>query len=197
MIGSLVLQTAPTVEPITTAEAKSHLRVDAAGDDTLIGALIDAAIAMLDGRDGWLGRALCTQTWDWYLDAFPDEDVLYVPLPPLVSVSSITYLDTAGASQTWGATNYTVDIRKGPGRITPAYGVVWPSTRDVVNAVIIRFVAGYGAAAAVPETIKLGLKALVAQFYEHREPVVVGTIATKIPDHVDRLLAPYRVWSLQ
>lgn len=190
---ALALVTAPSGEPITLAEVKAHLRVDVADDDTLITAMITAARLNLEGRDGWLNRALITQDWDVVLDAFPG-GVIEVPLPPLQSITSITYLDTAGVAQTWAASKYTVDTKSVPGRIEPAYGETYPSTREALNAVTIRFRAGYGAAAAVPEPIKLGLKCLIAHFYENREPVNIGNITTELPMHVDRILAPYKVY---
>jgi len=108
-------------------------------------------------------RAFITQTWDDKRDGFPCEDnFLELPLAPLISLTSVTYVDPAGVTQTLSASLYTVDAPVGPkarpGRVVLAYGQVWPSTRDVVNAVVVRFVAGYGAAAAVPSLIKTCLK---------------------------------------
>lgn len=190
---ALSLITAPTAEPVTLAEAKSHLRVDSADDDTLITALIAAARLHLDGKDGWLGRALVTQTWDLLLDDF--QGVIRLPLAPVQSITSVTYLDTAGVLQTLAASKYRTDLVTEPARITEEFGMVWPSTYGVVNAVTIRFVAGYGAPGAVPEAIKLGLKALIAHFYEQREPVLIGGGAVEIQLHLERILMPYRVWS--
>lgn len=191
MKGALVLASAPSGEPVTTAQAKTHARIDTTADDAYVDLLITAARQAIDGRDGWLGRALMSQTWDYYLDEFP-ADALEVPLPPLVSVSAITYVDDAGVTQTWAAAKYTVDTRKQPGQIVPAYGEVYPTTRDVPNAVKVTFACGYGAAADVPEPIKLALKATVAHFYDHRQPVENGTRG-EVPQHVEALLAPYRI----
>lgn len=161
--------------------------------DPLLAALLTAARLNLEGRDGWLNRAFVTQTWELMLDRFP-LGAIEVPLPPLQSVTSLKYLDTAGVEQTLATDKYRVDVASVPARITPAYAAIWPSTYAVMNAVTVRFVAGYGAAAAVPEGIKVGIKALTAHFYEHREPVG-GPPLSKIPLHVESLLAPYRVWS--
>jgi uncharacterized phiE125 gp8 family phage protein len=203
----LVLFSGPPTEPLALQEVKDHLRVTETADDGLITTLITAARQHVDGKDGWLGRALITQTWDMKIDRFPawcDSSLdawrravaIRVPLPPLQSVTSVKYLDTAGAEQTLDPSKYVVHVSEEPGLIAPAFGQTWPTTRDQLEAVTVRFVAGYGASAdAVPATLKLGLKALVAHFYENPEPVISGTISEKLPMHVDALLAPYRVWS--
>src|SRR5688572_21345135 len=156
---ALVLVTAPTSEPIMVGETKDFLRVTGSDEDVLISGLITAARQTVDGRDGWLNRALITQTWDLVLDAFPSTTLtpIEVPLPPLQSVTSITYVDGNGATQTWSSVNYLVDSKSQPGRITPAHGESYPATRRIVNAVTVRFVAGYGGAAAVARAMTLGL----------------------------------------
>lgn len=135
--------------------------------DPLISALISAARAAAEQE---LHRYLITQTLDAYFDSFPCVGRMVIGsrypeqipnefrLPPLQSVTSITYVDTAGATQTLAADQYTVDTKSQPARITPAYGVSWPATREQANAVTVRFVAGYGAASAVPDIIKLWMK---------------------------------------
>ena len=95
--------------------------------------------------EGKTRRAFITQTWDWLFDAFPASG-LKVPKPPLQSVTSITYIDTDGNSQTLAATEYRVDNSTEPGRITPAFSKVWPVTRAVTNAVTVRIVVGFGVA---------------------------------------------------
>jgi len=132
--------------------------------------------------------ALVTQTWDLYLDRFPQWE-MHIPLPPLQSVSAITYVDTDGVTQALAADQYQVDANSAPGRITPAYGKVWPIARWQNNAVKVRFVCGYGDAAAVPENIKLWMKARIKHFYDQGAPVNVGGVVTEFPrSYVDGLL---------
>ena len=202
---SLTLVTAPPAEPVTTAEAKSHLRVDDSDSDTLIGTLVTAARQHIDARDGILGRALVEQTWDMKLDEFPAPGSgIMVPMPPLISVSSITYTDTNGDSQTLAASEYQVVGAGGYGRgeIVEAHSKSWPSTRDVPEAVTVRFTCGYESSAspkdydaAVPQVIKQAMLLMVADMYENRETGVIGVSTSKIETSatVDRLLAPYRV----
>src|ERR1700680_4023351 len=74
---SLSLVTAPTVEPLSVAEARARLNIGPEVTDVALSAFISAARQMIDGRDGWLGRAINTQTWDLVLDRFPTSNYYY------------------------------------------------------------------------------------------------------------------------
>ena len=184
----LTLITPPVADPVSVADIKAHLRIDSALEDALLLRYLQAAMGRLEGRDGWLNRSFITQTWDWTLDAFPTGAFLAVPLPPLQSVSLITYLDADGATQTLNANAYTVDTRSEPGWIAPAYGTSFPSALPVFNAVTIRFVAGYGnGPSSVPAPIRTALLGMVADIYEHR------SLELSAPGWVERYLANYHV----
>jgi uncharacterized phiE125 gp8 family phage protein len=187
-------------EPISLDEAKAHLRVDIDDEDDLIVSCIAAARSHLEGITG---RSFVSQTWDYTIDnEWPwalnldtrcNEQMIELPRAPLVSVTSITYVDTAGASQTLASNQYVVDGAGTIGRIYPAYDVSWPSVRSQKRAITVRFVAGYGTAVSVPEALKQALLLLIAHFYTQRETVVVGQV-TAVPMAVDSLVAPYRVY---
>lgn len=195
--ASLTRTVAPTLEPMTLQEAKDHLKVDTTDEDSLIEPLITAVRQHVEGRDGWLGRALLTQTWEWRLDRFPTgrswKDALRVPLPPLQSVTSIQYVDTAGATQTWSPSLYNVSTYSQPGRIAPAFGQVFPSTQTVIDAVTVTFVAGYGANPEdIPGPILAALKLMIGDLYCNRDTRLrQGTIDNPT---VARLLMPHRIW---
>lgn len=183
----LTIVTPPTAEPFTTAEAKAHLKVETSDDDTLIDRLVKAARRDCESRTE---RALITQTWDWFFDELPEDgDPLWVPLPRLVSVTTFKYYDTAGVQQTWSSANYIVDTSEEPGRICQAYDVDWPDTQERANALEIRFVAGYGAASAVDEDLKIGMLLKIGAWYEQRSDVIDGVPITALPEVVaaDRL----------
>lgn len=188
---ALVQTVAPSVEPVSLAEAKLHLRYEGTDDNDLITALIKAARRH---AESFTRRQLITATWQLIMDGFPSGSLIEVPRPPLQSVTSITYTDADGDTQPVSADDYDVDTKNQPGRIEPSYGNSWPSTRDEMNTVTVTYKAGYGDAATdVPEDIVAAVKLLVANWYEHREPVVVGTIAAELPLSVKNLLWPYRV----
>lgn len=195
------LTTAPTVEPITTAEAKAHLRVTVSDDDTYIDSLIKAARHHIE--TAILNRALVAQTWTLYLDAFPinDDAVIELPIPPLISVTSVQYYDDNDVLQTWSSAEYTVDTDSMKGRIYPGRTYSYPVARDYPKSVVITYQAGYEDSGAspqdladnIPEPIKQALLIMVAHWYEHREPVIVGTNVAEVPMSARTLLAPYRV----
>lgn len=185
------LVTAPASLPVTVSEAKAHLRVDHSDEDALIEGLIRAAVSHLDGRTGVLGRCIVTQTWELILDAFPF-DAIEIPLGPVASVTSISYVDVNGATQTVSAETYYVDTSSLSAWIVP--DDFWPETMDTANAVTVRFVAGT-AAADVPAALKQAILLLIGSWYENRAAVNVGNITTTLPFTVDALIAPFcRKW---
>lgn len=185
-----LLQTAaPATEPITLTEAKSHLRVDVTDDDTLITELIKAARQMVEGNTG---RSLITQTWRLTLDKFPPNDEsIQLERPPLVSVESVQYVDTAGATQTMATADYIVDTSHIQGEVALAYDETWPETRPQRNAVIVNYTTGYGAASAVPEILKGAIKLRLGDLFANREASIIGTIHTANPaaDAIERMNA--------
>ena len=190
----LKLITPSVTNAITLIEAKAHLRVVTSDDDTYIGAITAASCA---NAEKWLGRALVDQTWDLYLDEFPDEEI-QIPLPPLIEVVSIKYDDMAGVEQTLSPSSYYVDSASQPGWVVPAGSLSWPTTIDAINSVRVRFRAGYldsssPPVAVVPEDIRAGILLTIGSLYEHRETVVVGTISSQLPWGVENLLRPHRV----
>lgn len=153
----LQLITQPTAEPLSLSEAKLHLRVDTADDDTLIGALIAAA---RDYAEGLTHKQMVTARWKQVLDSFPGPSLMGVPygrpfsLPghaiylergPVLQVVSIQYLDMGGNVQTMPATDYTVDYSSDPVRITPVFGKIWPIPLPQIGAVWVTFDAGFAA----------------------------------------------------
>ncbi|OGG44107.1 MAG: hypothetical protein A3F84_27745 [Candidatus Handelsmanbacteria bacterium RIFCSPLOWO2_12_FULL_64_10] len=167
---------APGVEPIDLAVAKLHCRDDVTENETTLTALIAAARRHVER---WTSRQLITATWAMTLDEFPsgddgtDNGEIRVPISPLIAVTSITYVDSDGDTQTLATADYQVDARTEPGRIRPVYGEVWPATRpDTMAAVTVTFTAGYGTAASdVPDDIKAAIKLLISHLNEHREAV--------------------------
>ena len=120
--------------------------------------------------------------------------MIQIPRPPLISISSITYIDSDGVEQTLSSSLYRVGTKSSPGRVTPAHGEVWPTTRNVTEAVTITFLAGFGTTAAtVPGVAKRAIRLTLGNWFENRESVVVGTIAAELPQSAKNLLTNFRM----
>ncbi len=171
----LKLYTAPTEEPVDLDEIKTQLRIDGTTEDAYLDRLRIAARKYMEGTV--LNRALITQTWDYYLQGWPGKNYIEIPLPPLVSITSIKYTDYLNVESTFANTEYIVDTVAEPGRVYLKWDKSWPSVSlQVVNAIVIRFVAGYGAAAAVPENIKQAILLQIGALYENREDEVLANV---------------------
>lgn len=200
----------PATQPVSLTEAKAHLRVDFSDDDILIASLLSTAISYVEE---YTKSALIEQTWEEMLDHWPtmrggDRDLLpgshvdhasrwevgrYIdlPRPPLIEVLSLEYQLVADADYEM-FTDYQVETHVP--RIVLDYAKHWPvGILMPANAIRIRWTCGYGTTSEeVPQNIRMAILLLVANWYENREPVVVGTTAMELPFAVEALLAPYR-----
>jgi uncharacterized phiE125 gp8 family phage protein len=187
----MTLVTGPTVEPVSVSEMKDDRRITDDPEDALCDLYLSAARRAIELRTG---LALVTQTWEAAYDCWPTATDLnpwggfVVPRPPLQSVTSIKYIDGDGVEQTLAATEYTVNTRAFPGEIVLAYGKSWPTIRAVPNAIVIRFVAGFGATPeSVPETLRDAIRLEAADRYVYRTDLQQDALVSR--GAVQRLLA--------
>lgn len=186
--------TPPSVEPIELEDAKTHCRVDddITEDDTFLTSLISATRHSVED---FLRRALVTQTWDLFLECWPASREIRIPLPPLQSVTSITYTDEDGAEQTFSSSSYVVDTNSEPGRVLLKSSESWPSaTLQPGNSIKIRFVAGYGVAADLDTRIRHAMLLMIGHYYRNREDSVDTrrNNVLAIPQNSEWLLWPLR-----
>ena len=104
-------------------------------------------------------------TWTMFMDRFPGKQLpwwdgvrqiadttltdltesIYVPRPPLGSVTHVKAHTQAGTTTTVAAGDYIVDDASEPGRIALKVSKTWPTNAlRSINGVEIEFVAGYG-----------------------------------------------------
>lgn len=196
--------TGPAAEPVTLIEAKSHSKFDDAANDGDIAAYL---IAARESIERTCSLAMIEQEWDLFIDfAWPYVASRYpgcsgqqieIPLAPLRSITSITYVDSSGNPQTLASDQYRV-VRTGlhnrRGLIVPAYGVSWPSIRYQLEAITVRFKSGFGTQPGdVHEPVRQAIKLLAAHYCENREPVNIGNVVTAIPLTISNLLSDYVV----
>jgi uncharacterized phiE125 gp8 family phage protein len=193
-----ILIVAPSVEPVTLAEAKVWCRIDHSDDDAMITALIVTAREECEHR---IGRRIIDQQWDVPYDAFPLSDSEAIKLPfDVVAVSAIVqiaYLDTSGSPVIWSSSNYALDPYTLPGYVVLLTGKAWPTdVADSANAVKVRVKSGFGAnAAAVPEPVKTWIKAKVAALYDNRSMVNASSVAY-LDEVLDCTVDRYTVMSI-
>lgn len=193
---ALVLITAPTVEPVSLAEAKAHLRIDIDDDDTLISRLITTARMYLEENRTKPRLAMINQTWEFIADSWPRTDTLVLTPCPLQSVTSIKYTDSAGVETTFSSSNYLVDTYNKPGRVRLKSAASWPSvTLRELNGLVVRFVAGHGASGStVREQWRQSILLLVGHWYENREPILTtGMMSAKLSHTIDDLMRDWNV----
>lgn len=169
-----------TIEPITLAEAKLHLRVDDDGgsppshpDDTLITAQIRAA---REWCEGYLGLSLATQTLEvgrsGYVDRWSGSGIM-LPYGPVISISSVMYRDSDGVDQTVPPSDYVIDTFSAP-YATSVLDL--PSAYTLPNAVKVQYVAGYSLPGASPQdtsplpwSLRAMILVVLGHLYENRE----------------------------
>ena len=182
---------AATAYPVSLVEAKAHLRVDIADDDTLISSLISAAT---DFCEMYTQRSLVTRTYRADLPGFWRGQL---PMRPIIAISSYKYYDTSSpeALTTWAASNY--QLVSGILHYTEAAS--FPSWAYRADAIQITYTAGYAptsspevAAESVPTAIKSAILMIIGDLYENRESKITGLMQTNNPT-VMMLLSNYRV----
>lgn len=179
----------PAEEPVTVSGMRDQLRIDTSDSDTLLGLQITAAREWIED---YTGRALVTQTLDYSTNTLSDSMLL--PRSPVQSITSITLLDEDDVETAVSTTAYRLDTTSVPHRTVRKINEDYPSV-DLANAnaVTIRIVAGYGDETAVPESMKAAIKLLVSHWFENREPLALGTIATPLKFTLQALLDTFRI----
>lgn len=177
---------------VSLAALKLHLRIEHTYDDDILDAIRTAVGTFLDGRDGYLNRAIMPQTWRLDMCRAPDEDELCLPLPKLQSVTAIEYYDENEALQTFSASQYLVHPQSDIGYIRlKANSSGWPGTYQRDDAFRVTFVAGYADEQSVPLPIVQAALLMCADLYANRgeEPSAPAVLSRA----VKMLLAPYRI----
>lgn len=153
----------PAELAVTLSEVKAQLRIDDASQDSLITSYIKAATRMAEHETG---LRFVTQTLAVTYDAFVARVDLGVA--PVQSVSSVTYADADGVSQTLSSGAYVLDTSgtMGAGAIVAAYGTEWPDTYDMPGVVRVEYVAGFGSdATTTPDPARAWIMLCVSQLY--------------------------------
>jgi len=173
--------TLPAAEPLTLAEAKLHLRVDDASEDTLIAGLINVARGACEERTQ---TTMINSGWTLTLNSF--DDLEYLSRPPVVSIISISYVNPSGTTVIMSSGDYMLEATNDKPMVMPVTD--WPETKDQLNAVTVVYTAGYGASGAnVPAPLKQWMLLAIGDMYANREassdrPAVPQDFAVRLLD---------------
>lgn len=150
---------AAAAEPVTVAEAKRQCIVSHDDDNEYFADLIKTA---RNHVEEYCGVRFATQTVTLKCDRWSDFD--YLPEGPIQSVTSVTYIDTAGAEATLSTDVYELRTDGIVASIAKKYGQVWPSTQ-IGSRIVVTAVVGHEAA---PPAVKHAMLAWIDQAYNNR-----------------------------
>ena len=181
--------TGATSAVVTAAEFKTHARIYHTQDDAYIATLILSATQVIEAETR---RALFNRAFAYQLEGFPADGEIILPRSPLSSVTSVTYTDAAGATQTLSSSLYHVYSVNGVGRVVLKSTASWPATLGTgALDVTVNFVAGYGAtSASVPAALEHAVLLQATHMYDNRTPVGPAQLY-EIPRSVERLIVQY------
>ena len=200
---STKLSLKPTQPVITLLQAKGQLRIkeDEIFEDEFLLALIPQATRIVELL---ARRQFITATYIKSLQSFNDDrnvkhpgdhhdihnhhdhegdehDVIILENPPLQSVEEIKYIDPDGNEQILDLNDSQLDTFNEPGRIKPAFGKSWPSTRNQFNSVLITYKAGFGDdESTMPDEVKRAVKLMVSHYFENRDLVLTANDVEQI-----------------
>jgi hypothetical protein len=171
---------------IALAELKKHLKVDEdqTNEDALIKGYEEAAVAIMESETGCyfgpvaqISEVVSGNGWGpIYLRGEPVTDDEYDPF-------ALERRESQGVE--FGAvvaTDYEIDGRA-------LYPLAWwtPAQRNLRAT----YTAGY-AENEEPQDIRQAVRELVTKMYEHRAPMVVGTIVAELPYSVQQVIRAWR-----
>ncbi|WP_181704334.1 head-tail connector protein [Chthonobacter albigriseus] len=175
---------APLIEPVSLAELKDHLRIDHAEEDAVLITLTVVARAAIERL---ARKAMITQTFRLFLDAWPESGVVSLPHAPVQSVPAVRVF-AGGSMQTLDLAGFQLDAVSDPARLV-ALGTA-PQPERPIAGIEVDMVVGFGSAAAdVPAPLRQAVKLLAARWYENRGD---GPGSVDIPDEILAIAADYR-----
>lgn len=180
---------------VTSSDFKAHARIYHSEDDAYIATLILSATQVIEHETR---RALINRSFTLQLEGFPADGEIILPRSPLSTVSSVTYTDAAGATQTLSASDYNTYSVNGVGRVVLKSTASWPTTQGTgALDVSVTFTAGYGASSAsVPAALRHAVLLQATHMYDNRTAVAPAQLY-EIPRAVERLIVQYHTGDYQ
>lgn len=141
-VDTITVDEAPETEPVSVAEAKRHLRI--LSPDIEDSEVLDTLTAAREWCENYTSRSLredVTRTARY--STWPCSPIV-LPYPPLRSIVSVKYYDTADADQTLDPSNYQVHLStESLGYLAWDADVTLPGLSSRDDSVRIQFKSGY------------------------------------------------------
>lgn len=176
----LSLDVSPGFAFLDLASTKALMRVEGSDEDAFIEGLIEAAAQHIEGREGVTRKQFRQAS---YTVRLPVSEVVELPLPPLVSVESVSTVDEDGVSTAF--TSHEAHADAYVGRVVAE----WP---DDACDVVVSYTCGHPDQASIPAPVRRAAELMVAHWHEHREAAAMQQIYP-IPMGVKDMLKPYSV----
>ena len=149
---TLARTSSPSGLAVSLDEAKKHPRVSGASQDDEITLLIEASTEKLE-RD--ISRGIISATWQQAMSCFPsDGEMIVLMMGMNTAVSSITYVDTDGVTQTLDSALWSYSQGRSGVFTEDANG--WPEVSQDTKSdkVFINFTCGVADSGCVPRLLK-------------------------------------------
>lgn len=187
MAAVVISRTATAVLTLADIKEQCRIELDNTVEDALLERMERAAVRACEGK---LGGPLLNATYRETLGGFPVVDWLHLSITRARAIDAIT-LKQGGQAVPW--TDFQAVLEDNENRLKLAPCDRWPAVDRALDAVVIDFTAGFGAAGeSVPEDIRQWLLYRVGTYYEYRDQFVTGVNVADLPGHfVDALLEPY------
>ena len=186
---------APTIEPVSVAEARDHLRVSIDDDDILI---YNMLVAAREYVEIYCNRSFAKHTYRADLDCFSDE--IRLPRKPIQAITHIKYYTAASPSVLTTLSSAVYSLTRDV--VIRNYGQTWPAVDTVYNAVQITFQTGYSnlsspedVIANVPKSVRQAILLVAGDLYENREGQVIYPGQIQENKTVQMLLNTHRVYA--
>lgn len=168
-------------EPVTLEQVKARLGVRSNHRDQEITGLIPAARFLVEY---YSQKVLSRRQVRQYFPAFPCVKPIVLAAWPVVSLTSIQYLDVDGVGQEIEGARL---LAHPPfARIYSPVGSAWPVPGDPAG-IVVDVLAGYDEGAepdsddGIPSLLLQAMYLLIGHWFENHEAVAVGNIATEVP----------------
>lgn len=193
---NLTTLTEPKVEPVDLSEAQDHLRVV---DDESLSEITLLYTAARQWAEAYTGRKFIRQQLRMVWHDFPHARGFSLPYAPVRSTDALVvrYYEVGSTATVWSSTNYTLVHEADPAAVWLKRDQEFPFVElENGRGVEVDYWVGYSTGPnGVPDIIKAGIHMVAAHWYENRETVVTGTIASQVPLSAKAALAAYRTTS--